>query len=142
MDHRTLSDRIEISDFLTRYADAVDRERWDDWKKLFTDDAHIDYSSSPGGIAGGREEVAAWLEECMKLFSVTQHLISNQDVTIDGDTATVRAMFYNPMQFKDGPSFFCGGWYNHDLVRTDDGWRSRRLIEEMAWTEGLPSGAQ
>ena len=26
-----------------------------------------------------------------------QHLVSNEMVEIDGDTATVRAMFYNPM---------------------------------------------
>ena len=139
MDDATLRDRIEISDFLTRYADAVDREQWDQWRSLFTEDAHIDYTSAPGGIAGGRDEIAAWLAESLKLFSSTQHLISNQDVTIDGDTARVRAMFYNPMRFEGGDMFFCGGWYNHDLVRTADGWRSRRLVEETAWVDGFPT---
>jgi len=32
----------------------------------------------------------------------------------------------------DGPSQ-CGGYYHHDLVRTPDGWRSRRLVEENRW---------
>ena len=66
-------------------------------------------------------------------FPMTQHLIANIDVKLDGDRAAVRAMFYNPMGMPNGKSFFCGGWYNHDLVRTADGWKSRRLIEEASW---------
>lgn len=139
MDEATINDRIEISNLLTRYADAVDRRQWDQWKSVFTHDAELDYTSAPGGKAGGRDEIADWLAECMDLFSMSQHLIANEDVRIHGDTATVRAMFYNPMRFKDGTMFFCGGWYNHDLVRTDQGWQSRRLIEETAWTDGFPS---
>jgi hypothetical protein len=26
-----------------------------------------------------------------------------------------------------------GGYYVHQLVRTSDGWRSRELVEELAW---------
>ena len=139
MDHQTVSDRLEISDLLTRYADAVDRRDWSQWCSVFTEEAHIDYTSA-GGVAGNRDEVAAWLSETLAMFSMTQHLIANQDVTIDGDRATVRAMFYNPMQFDNGDRFFCGGWYNHDLVRTEAGWRSQRLVEETAWVEGFPGG--
>ena len=38
-------------------------------------------------------------------------------------------MFYNPLQIPgvEGTSF-CGGYYNHRLVRTPDGWRSERLV--------------
>jgi len=139
MNDATISDRIEIADLLTRYADAVDRRDWDQWKSVFTDDAHVDYSSAPGGKAGTRDEMADWLAECMTMFSMSQHLVANIDARIDGDTATVRAMFSNPMRFNDGAMFFCGGWYNHELVRTDEGWKSRRLIEETAWTDGLGS---
>ena len=45
-------------------------------------------------------------------------------------------MFYNPMHFAgDNAGYFdCGGWYNHELVRTDDGWKSRKLWEDFSWT--------
>jgi hypothetical protein len=35
----------------------------------------------------------------------------------------------------DGSSFFLevGGIYHHELVRTDAGWRSRRLHEQLVW---------
>jgi hypothetical protein len=60
---------------------------------------------------------------------------------LDGDTATVRAYFYNPMMLArgDGPPQPApgGGYYNHRLVRTAEGWRSVELIEEEVWRTGL-----
>ena len=133
MDQQTFADRLEISDLLTRYAHAVDTKDWDTYMTVFTDDATVDYTAA-GGEKGTAAEMRTWLENTMAMFEMTQHLISNEDVVIDGDTATVRAMFYNPMKFVDGDKFFCGGWYEHKLVRTADGWRSRELREDFAWT--------
>jgi 3-phenylpropionate/cinnamic acid dioxygenase small subunit len=132
MDLQTLADRIEINDLLTRYAHSVDTKDWALYRTVFTPDAFIDYESA-GGVKGDRETVAKWLEETMAGFPMTQHLVANIDVKLDGDTAKVRAMFYNPMGMPNGKNFFCGGWYNHDLTRTPEGWRSTRLYEESAW---------
>lgn len=132
MDMQTLGDRLEINDLLTRYAHSVDSKDWTLYRSVFTDDAFIDYESA-GGIKGDREAVANWLEKTMAGFPMTQHLISNVDVKIDGDRASVRAMFYNPMGMPSGKTFWCGGFYNHSLVRTADGWKSLRLIEESSW---------
>ena len=140
VDVEELADRVAISDLLTTYADALDRRDWTQYRSVFTADAHIDYRSA-GGKAGDVDTVARWLEEVLGGFEMTQHLIANHQVTLDGDEATVRAMFYNPMRATGGGQFFCGGWYNHQLVRTADGWRSRELIEESAWSEGFPNPA-
>jgi uncharacterized protein (TIGR02246 family) len=141
VDLQTIADRIAITDLLTRYAHAVDTKDWELYRTVFTPDAHIDYSSA-GGAAAGLDEMVAWMETTLAGFPMTQHLISNIDVRLDGDEATVRAMFYNPMRLGDGTQFFCGGFYNHDLVRTDAGWRSRRLVEESQWFDGLPGAEQ
>ena len=63
-----------------------------------------------------------------------QHYITNVEIDLDGDTADVRAAFYNPMQLPGlaEPSA-CGGYYHHDFVRTPSGWKSRHLIEESCW---------
>ena len=53
---RSLADRLEIGDLLTRYATAVDRRDWDLYRSVFTTDAEIDYTSA-GGIAGTVDEV-------------------------------------------------------------------------------------
>jgi hypothetical protein len=145
MSHQEVADRIAIDDLLTRYTIAVDNGDWDLYKTVFTPDAFIDYTSA-GGIKGNVDEIAAWLEKALAAFPVRQHLIANKLVAIDGDTATVRAYFFNPMNITlpDGSSRSTpgGGYYNHRLVRTPDGWRSYELIEEEVWREGLPENLE
>ena len=33
---------------------------------------------------------------------------------------------------------YCGGYHYHELVRTDDGWRSRNLREDNVWFVNSP----
>ncbi len=135
-----VADRLAIDDLLTRYTMAVDDGEWDQLDTVFTPDAVIDYTSA-GGIRGARDEIKAWLAKVLTAFPVRQHMIANKRVVIDGDTATVRAYFYNPMMLEvpDGSPRPApgGGYYNHRLVRTPDGWRSVELIEEEIWRTGL-----
>ncbi len=137
MNLQELSDRAEISDLLARYARAVDRQDWKLYRSLFTADAQIDYTSV-GGVAGGVEEVVAFLAGAMSMFESIQHLISNVEIEIEGDTASVTAMVYNPLKLPGSPVWATGGWYHHKLVRTSDGWRSRSLVEEASWFDGVP----
>jgi 3-phenylpropionate/cinnamic acid dioxygenase small subunit len=140
MDLHTLHDRMEITDALHRYARAVDTRDWQLWRSVFTEDAHLDYRSA-GGIAGTRDDVAKWLEEVLAALPVTQHYITNIEVELTGDTATVTAMFYNPMRFPGTQDMSeCGGWYHHDFVRTAQGWKSRKLVEQNLWFKNPPAG--
>jgi SnoaL-like domain len=133
MDLQQLSDKIEIGEFLSKYARAVDTNDWALWRSLFTADASIDYTAL-GGIAGTRDEVADWMSETMPLLPLKQHYITNIEAEITGDTAEVIAMFYNPMKLPGATEVStCGGWYRHQLVRTETGWCSTRLREENTW---------
>ena len=128
-----VEDQLEIRALLARYARGVDTKDWETYRSVFTEDAHIDYSSA-GAIVGGRDEVIDWFAANFGVIPWSMHYITNVEAEVDGDTATVRAMFYNPMQLPgvDGQSA-CGGYYHHELVRTGDGWRSRSLREENIW---------
>jgi hypothetical protein len=43
-------------------------------------------------------------------------------------------MFYNPMILPGSTEISaCGGYYHHDMVRTADGWRSEKLVEQNEW---------
>jgi len=137
MDLREVSDRIEINDLLTRYAKAVDRKDWALYRTVFTADAHIDYRSA-GGVEAGLDEMCAWLDKSLAMFESTQHLIGNVEVQVNGDQATVEAMFHNPLKLPDGNIWVTGGWYHHDLVRTAEGWRSCKLTEESSYFHGMP----
>jgi hypothetical protein len=109
------------------------------YRLVFTDDAHIDYSSA-GAIAGSRDEVADWLAQGFTAILMSMHYITNIESQVDGDTAHVRAMFYNPMQLPGMAELsYCGGYYHHELVRTGDGWRSRSLREDNVWFINSPA---
>lgn len=138
-----LADRLEIDDLLTRYAVAIDTKDWGLLATCFTPDAHIDYSAV-GGAKGDYPEVAKWLEETLAMFPMTQHFVTNRHVTLEGDRATSRSYFYNPMGSPDGKGglkvFFVGGYYNDVFARTADGWRIVERIEENAWFDRFPAG--
>ena len=136
LDQQGLSDRIEIDDLITSYTRAVDTLDWVRFDAVFTEDATIDYTAS-GGIKGTRDEVRDWLAETLPMFSAMQHYVAQKEVRLDGDTAEVRVYLMNPMQITqpDGSTWQMdvGGYYIHQLVRTPEGWRSRQLVEELAW---------
>lgn len=136
LDLQTISDRIEIDDLITSYTRAVDTLDWPRYDAVFTPDATIDYTAS-GGMKGSRDEVRDWLAETLPMFSIMQHYVLQKEVTLDGDTAEVRVYLMNPMGISqpDGSTWRMevGGYYVHQLVRTPDGWRSRELVEELAW---------
>jgi 3-phenylpropionate/cinnamic acid dioxygenase small subunit len=135
-----LIDRQEIDDLLTRYATAVDTKDWDLYETCFTEDAFIDYESA-GGIKGKLPEIRAWLEKTLAMFPMTQHVVCNRVVEIEGATATARSVFYNPMALPQEDSaqilFFDGGYYNDQLVKLAAGWRIRERIEESSYSTRL-----
>lgn len=143
MELQELSDRAEINDVLHRYTIAVDTGGWDRLDAVFTPDAHIDYTES-GGIAASYPEVKAWLAENLPAFSQKRMHSLAQVAIVFGtppDEALVTAYFHNPMLISDGAGgtrlVEVGGIYHHTFTRTADGWRSRRLHEQLVWTRGF-----
>lgn len=137
-----MSEHSDIAALLYRYARAVDSKDWELYRSVFTDDAVIDYSSA-GAVVGTRDEVVDWFAANFGVIPWSMHYITNIEILeTDGDTATVRAMFYNPMQLPGmSEQSACGGYYHHELVRTPDGWRSRSLREENLWFTNAPGQA-
>ncbi|ULE33079.1 nuclear transport factor 2 family protein [Mycobacterium sp. IDR2000157661] len=135
-----MSDDAEIARLLYRYARAVDTKDWELYRSVFTEDAVIDYSSA-GIPPGSRDEIAELFGTAFATIPWSMHYITNIEAEVEGDTAKVRAMFYNPMQLPGmAEQSSCGGYYFHDLVRTPDGWRSRQLREDNVWFVNRPDG--
>jgi 3-phenylpropionate/cinnamic acid dioxygenase small subunit len=134
------ADHREIEALLYRYARAVDTKDWDLYRSVFTEDAVIDYSAM-GIPAGPRDRVADVLAQGFAAIPWSMHYITNIEIVeSDGDNATVRAMFHNPMQLPGMTEMSsCGGYYHHSLVRTPDGWRSRSLREDNVWFVNRPA---
>jgi hypothetical protein len=143
VDLQELSDRAEINDVLHRYTTAVDTFEWDRLDAVFTPDAQVDYTET-GGTSGSYPEVKAWLAESLPAFTKRcMHSLAQVVITFANtrDEARVTAYFHNPMVIPDGQEgerlVEVGGIYHHTMVRTDAGWRSRRLHEQLVWTRGF-----
>lgn len=132
-----VSDRLEIQQLLVDYSTAIDQRRFDDLDRIFTPDAYIDYRVM-GGIDGNYPEVKAWLAAVLPNFPAFCHMIGNFDIKIDGDTAAGRTMCLNPMKLsEDGQILFCALWYVDEFVRTPDGWRMTRRVEDKCMDKML-----
>ncbi len=138
--HQDVADRLAIQDLLTRYAWAVDTQDWDLFRTVFTADAHLDYTANPGGVKGSLDEVVPWLKQSLSAFAVSQHLLNNFDIVLNGDLATARTQMTNPMgaKLREGGLhwFFIGGSYHDDLVRINGAWKITQRIEKTAWFQG------
>jgi SnoaL-like domain len=129
-----ISDRLEIQQLLVDYSTAIDARRFDDLDRVFTADAYIDYRAM-GGVDGRYPEVKAWLAQVLPNFPAYAHMLGNFDVKIDGDTATSRTLCFNPMVLggDEQQVLFCGLWYDDEFVRTGDGWRMTKRVEEKCF---------
>lgn len=143
MDLQELIDRAEITDAITRYTLAIDDGDFDRLDTVFTADAHIDYTES-GGVSDTFAVVKGWLAEALPGFSTHRiHMVGQVafDFVDSRDEAAVTAYFHNPMRIADGRGgervVEVGGMYQHTFVRTEAGWRSRRLHEKVVWTRGF-----
>ena len=131
------ADRHEIEELLDRYASIIDARKYERLTEIFLDDSVLDYSSS-GAEVGPLHPVAAWIEKGLALFASSQHMIVNKQVDVDGNKASSRALFLNPLVAQDGNVMFVGGAYNDRWLRTPVGWRITERVQETTWTFGLP----
>ena len=138
MDTESLADRVAINALLDEYAHAIDSRDFDLVTTLFTADAHLDYTSS-GGPAASRDEAVDWLRASLPAVALTQHLLTNRRIQVDGDRATVRTELLNPLLFdsdKGTELMLLGGRYDDQVVRTAAGWRINKRVHTTPWTAG------
>ena len=135
-----VSDRLELQDLVFRYAEIVDRKAFEELRDIFIDDARIDYSGT-GGAVGNLEETIGFLHSALGMFPNHQHLVSNTQFKVDGNSATGKVMCFNPMEMtvEEGThTFLLGLWYLDEFVRTEGGWRFKARSQQASWNFNLP----
>ena len=142
MDLARISDRLEIEALLVRYTRAIDTGDVGPARQVFTPDAEIDYTST-GGIAASlpRGEAVAG-RDAADLPAPDAHARPGRQPASTATTAhrsrrTSTTRWCCPSATGRDHLVEFGGIYHHDLVRTPDGWRSRRLVEELVWKRGM-----
>ncbi len=118
-------ERQDISDLLVRYATGIDRRDWSLFRTVFTDDCELDYGQI--GAWTGIDAVTEFMTQVHAMAGHTLHRLTNQAITVDGDTAAARTYVDALIMAADNQSGVNGvGFYDDELVRTPDGWRIAR----------------
>ncbi len=140
MTAQTLLDRAAISDVFHRYALGADTRDWELFRRCFTDDVEVDFTSLwPGAVFHGADVWVAKARDVVNALDATQHIITNHTHDIQGDTATCTAYLHAQHVFKNdvgGDQLILGGYYRYEMVRSSDGWKIRKYSLTVTWTNG------
>lgn len=121
-----MSDREELVDATIRYATAIDSQQYDLLSTVFTADADLDYGEV--GHWTSAAEITEFMDLAHRGAAKTMHRMSNQVVTVVGDTATMRTYVDALILAADGSGGNVIGFYDDEAVRTADGWRISKRI--------------
>jgi SnoaL-like domain len=95
------------------------------FRTVFTDDCELDYGEI--GAWKGVDAVTDCMEQTHAMAGHTLHRLTNQVITVDGESAQARTYVYALIMMADNKSGVNGiGYYDDELVRTHTGWRITR----------------
>lgn len=133
------TDRQQISDVQVRYATGIDRRDWDLFRTVFTDDCELDYGEI--GCWRGVDAVVEFMTVAHEMAGHTLHRITNQVISVDGDTAGARAYVDALILSPDNSSGVnAAGYYDDEFVRTGAGWRISRRRFTTALVRTVSAG--
>jgi hypothetical protein len=136
-----LLDRLAISDVQLRYATGADTRDWVLYRSCFTDEIDTDFTSVFGGQPrrGNADRFVEAARRFLTGLKVTQHMITNHVITIEGDEAIcvayVQARHHLPNGTGDADQTMFG-YYTNRFVRTPDGWKISACRLTVTWNSG------
>jgi 3-phenylpropionate/cinnamic acid dioxygenase small subunit len=130
-------------DLMNRYAHALDMRDWDLLASLFTADAGFRARVIREGVPepdntvmDGRDTIVSTLQAIWDGLSATHHMLSNYVVEPAADGGTARASCYlraHHVGNRERAHLFeeSLGRFDFDTVREGDGWKIRRMVENL-----------
>jgi hypothetical protein len=145
---RSVADRVELTELLSRYHQTIDRGDFDALDRIFAKDAQCAYLGLELWGAqdihlAGRDQIIEWLRAGLGRLDDTnpKHFFANHVFEIDGDVAHTRS-------YMHGLTPHIGGLYEIEHHRTEEGWRivdlrlmhfsSKRVSNEAKPSKGKP----
>jgi hypothetical protein len=135
----TYEDKQEISEVVLRYCRGVDRLDLALIRSCYHDGA-IDHHT---GFDGDADGYVTWLGRVLPRFAGTMHMVGNQLIEVDGDTA--RSETYGMAHHWGEPAsdpalnFVSGFRYVDRMERRDGEWRIAERWAVREWTRSIPA---
>jgi 3-phenylpropionate/cinnamic acid dioxygenase small subunit len=132
--------RQDVADVLVRYATGIDRRDWAEFRTCFTDDCVADYGDI--GVWHGADAITEWMEQAHAGCGHTMHRITNPAVSPSGDGVAARSYVDAIVMAPDNRTGTRAvGYYDDELVHTDDGWKiARRRFTMVLLQRDLKAG--
>jgi len=132
-------DRFDIIAVLDRYAECLDTRDWQGLADVFTADVDMDFGVwRARNLDDVRSNIRSFLDGC----GPSQHLLGNYRIVLAGDSATSRCycrVMHHGKGEHAGKTFESWIEYRDELVRTPQGWRSRRRVAIPQMQAGDPT---
>ncbi|MBJ69283.1 MAG: hypothetical protein CL463_05215 [Acidimicrobiaceae bacterium] len=131
-----LEEKQKIVDLTIAYTWIIDHGPRERLREIFTEDAVFIIDTRH---LNGIDEIRGKIERTLGGLSASQHIVSNHQVSIDGDTATCRCYLHAQHTLngtEDGDNYVMAGRYIDKLVRVDSEWRITERQLMLDWTEG------
>ena len=128
---RAGTDWEQVHRVLSEYCHAVDEGRFDDFERLFLDDAVVT-ARLAGTTYRGPSEIRGFLEAQPSEMRGL-HVTVNPDIVIEGDVARVRADFFVLVPRAGGSVVGAWGWYRDRLARHGDRWLFQERHIDTQW---------
>ena len=117
-----LADRLAVQDVMIKYATSCDRRDMEEYGSCFAEDALI--TGFGASDFHGRKAWVEYVDKALTRFTGTQHMLGNQRVTLNGDTAKLQTSVQATHFLADRPgtTLTLFATYYDDLVKRDGAW--------------------
>jgi 3-phenylpropionate/cinnamic acid dioxygenase small subunit len=129
------TDKQQIAEVLVRYATGIDSKDWPLLRSCWTDEIDVDYQQL--GRFTDPDALTDIMRRLHENMGPTYHQMSNFDISVDGDRATVRSYVHVVLMLQPDDSanwIDAVGHYDDVFVRTTDGWRISQRVSRTART--------
>ena len=133
-----LEEKQKIVDLTIAYTWIIDHGPRENLLEIFTENAVFIIDTRH---LNGIDEIRGKIERTLGGLSASQHIVSNHQVSIDGDTATSRCYLHAQHTLngtEGGDNYVMAGRYIDKLIRSGDEWRINKRQLILDWTEGNP----
>ncbi|WP_070157607.1 nuclear transport factor 2 family protein [Sphingobium phenoxybenzoativorans] len=128
--------RREIRQLMFAYGGAADLgdpvSRASQLRAILAPDATIEYGF---GRREGADAIIQTLNEILGGFEFTHHLVSNEEIEIDGDTARGHYLLTATHGPKDGAIFCAGARCSQRYARIDGRWVITSHLSQSLWND-------
>ncbi|MET0699389.1 MAG: nuclear transport factor 2 family protein [Mycobacterium sp.] len=97
-------------------------------------------SATGGSQTVGADAIADSFVAAASAMSFTAHFLTNEDITVDGDTALGRWKLLQACTATDGPAFWQAGVYTDTFTRRDGVWKFSHLRLAMDFRTPFSEG--